>query len=107
MERMGPLIGVIGLLFVLVGLLYMMQIRRTVVIPEGFTTEYPTEIDMSTVTNPISKIMKKISTLSLHFANPTVWKEAIETSKHSFTDLARRQIEKDRQSKPDKIAKGD
>ena len=106
MTRIGPIIGVIGLLLVLTGLLYVIQKRRTVIIPEGFTTEYPTEIDMSTVTNPISKIIKKISTLSLHFANPEVWKTAIDTSKYSFTDLARRQIEKDRESSPDKIAKG-
>jgi len=93
MERIGLLIGIGSVALILLGILWLLQRGRTIEIPEGFTTEMATETD---VMNPITKIIKKVGALSLHFANPVLWKNTIETSKLSFTDLARRQIEEDK-----------
>uniref|UniRef100_A0A6C0DRK3 Uncharacterized protein n=1 Tax=viral metagenome TaxID=1070528 RepID=A0A6C0DRK3_9ZZZZ len=100
MERIRPLFGIGSVAVILVGILWLLQRGRTIEIPEGFTTEIDTAVD---VMNPITKIIKKVGALSLHFANPTLWKNTIETSKLSFTDLARRQIEQDKHAGADKI----
>jgi hypothetical protein len=101
MERIGPLIGIGAVALVLIGVLWIVQTRRAIEIPEGFTTEISADID--DLGNPITKIIKKVGALSLRFADPELWKTTIATSKLSFTDLARRQIEADR-VRDDKIA---
>ena len=103
MERIRPLIGIGSVALILVGILWLLQRGRTIEIPEGFTTEVDTEVD---VMNPITKIIKKVGALSLHFANPVLWKNTIETSKLSFTDLARRQSAEDKRAGADKIGDG-
>jgi hypothetical protein len=100
MERIRPLFGIGSVAVILVGILWLLQGGRTIEIPEGFTTERDVAVD---VMNPITKIIKKVGALSLHFANPVLWKTTIETSKLSFTDLARRQIEEEKRVGADKI----
>jgi len=94
MERIGPLIGIGAVALVLIGILWLVQGRRTIEIPEGFTTDMAANID--DLGNPITKIIKKVGALSLRFADPELWKTTIATSQLSFTDLARRQFEADR-----------
>ena len=96
MERLSLALGVVGITLVLFGILILIQKRRNVDIPEGFTTEYPATASINDLANPITTLIKKVGKISMHFANPTVWTDAFETSKLSFTDLARRQIEQDR-----------
>jgi hypothetical protein len=96
MERLSLALGIVGITLVLFGILILIQKRRNVDIPEGFTTEYPTEASINDLANPITTLIKKVGKISMHFANPTVWTDAFETSKLSFTDLARRQIEQDK-----------
>lgn len=103
MERVGPLIGIGSVALILIGILWLLQQGRTIEIPEGFSTEIAADLDGM---NPITKIIKKVGALSLHFANPVLWKNTIETSKLSFTDLARRQIEADKRQAGDKIDSG-
>ena len=104
MERIRPFIGIGAIALVLVGILWLVQRRRTIEIPEGFTTEISVDV-ADDLSNPISQIIKKVGALSLRFADPELWKTTIATSQLSFTDLARRQIESDRES-GDKIAQG-
>ena len=94
MERLSSLIGIGAVGLVLVGILWLVQGRRTIEIPEGFTAEM--KADIEDLGNPITKIIKKVGALSLRFADPELWKTTIATSQLSFTDLARRQIEADR-----------
>jgi len=103
MERIGPLIGIGSVALILVGILWVLQRGRTIEIPEGFTTEVDEAPD---VMNPITKIIKKVGALSLRFADPALWKKTLDRSNLSFTDLARRQIEEDKRSEADKIARG-
>ena len=77
------------------GILYIIQNKRVIYIPEGFSTEEYKEIDVSDIANPITKVMKKIGSMTMHFANPEIWKDAYEHSQMSITDLARKQIAKD------------
>jgi len=90
-------IALFALFLILFGILYIIQHKRRVVIPEGFTTEYES-IDLSSVGDPITKIIKKIGSMSAHFANPEIWKDAFNHSQMSLTDLARAQIAKDKQN---------
>jgi len=101
MDRLVLLIGIGGTALVLFGILYLVQKNRTIEIPEGFTTETAElpEAGATDLLNPISKIMKKVTSLSVFFSNPEVWKDVITTSKLSFTDRARKQIEDDRKAK--------
>lgn len=101
MERLRLLIGLGAVALVLIGILWIVRQDRTIEIPEGFTTE----VSVNDLGNPISQIIKKVGALSLRFADPELWKTTIATSRLSFTDLARRQIEADRES-GDKIAEG-
>jgi len=83
-----------GIFLILLGILYVLQKRRGIYVPEGFSNEsleYKQQ-DLTDITNPILKIIKKIGTLTAHFANPTVWSEAYRHSQMSVTDLARKQI---------------
>lgn len=104
MERIRLLIGVGAVSLVLVGILWLIQGDRTIEIPEGFTTDISVDV-ADNLGNPISQIIKKVGALSLRFADPELWKTTIATSRLSFTDLARRQIEADKKS-GDKIAEG-
>jgi hypothetical protein len=88
-------IALLGLFLILFGVLYIIQNKRRIVVPEGFTTDYE-HVDLSTIGDPITKIIKKISSMSAHFANPEVWKDAYSHSQMSLTDLARAQIAKDK-----------
>ena len=94
-------IALLGIFSILFGILYVIQHKRKIYLPEGFTTdsiEYK-GADVSDITNPISKVMAKLTTMSLHFANPEIWKDAYTHSQMSITDLARKQIAKDRAEK--------
>ena len=64
---------------------------------EGFTDDYP---DLSSVKdeNPLNRIVKKLGKLGIYLANPKVWKELYAHSQTSLTDLARKQIAKDKKS---------
>jgi len=84
-------IALFALFLILFGLLYILQNHRKIYIPEGFGTEYK-QPDLSDIANPISKIMAKIGTMTMHFANPELWKDAYTHSQMSITDLARKQI---------------
>jgi len=95
MERISLLIGIGSVMLVLFGVLYLVQKNRTIDIPEGFTTDIEVDID-DMHPNPISKVIKKVAALSLKFADPELWKEAIATSQLSFTERARQQILADR-----------
>ena len=90
-------IALICLFLILFGILYLFQHKRRIVIPEGFTTDYD-PVDLSTIGDPITKIIKKIGSMSAHFANPDVWKDAYSHSQMSLTDLARAQIAKDKKN---------
>lgn len=90
-------IALFGLFLILFGILYVIQHKRRIVIPEGFTTDYD-PVDLSAIGDPITKIIKKIGSMSSHFANPEVWKEAYNHSQMSLTDLARAQIAKDKKN---------
>jgi hypothetical protein len=90
-------IAIFGLFLILFGILYVIQHKRRIVIPEGFTTDYD-PVDLSTIGDPITKIIKKIGGMSAHFANPEVWKDAYNHSQMSLTDLARAQIAKDKKN---------
>ena len=95
MDTIGLTVGLVALVLVLAGALMVLQKKRTYYIPEGFTTEYPTDAG-GEVLNPITKILKKVGTLSLYFANPTVWFDVYKTSKMTPAELARMNIEKER-----------
>jgi len=84
-------IPLFGIFLILLGVLYILQKRRGIYVPEGFTTEYK-EQDLTDIKNPILKLIKKIGSLTAHFANPVVWSEAYMHSQMSITDLARKQI---------------
>ena len=90
-------IALFGLFLILFGALYIIQHKRRIVIPEGFTTDYE-PVDLSDIGNPITKIIKKIGSMSAHFANPEIWKDAYNHSQMSLTDLARAQIAKDKKN---------
>ena len=82
-------IAIVSLFLILFGLLHILQKYRV----EGFE-EYK-EQDLSDISNPILKVLKKIGTMTVFFANPSVWTDAYAHSQMSITDLARKQIEKD------------
>ena len=96
MDRLGVALGVIALSLTLFGVLIVLQRKRNRIIPEGFTTEYQQDPTINTISNPITKTLKQIGHLTVYFANPLVWKDAIDNSKLSITDLARKQIELDK-----------
>ena len=84
-----------ALLFVVLILLAIYLKKRHL---EGFTSdsfgyEKP---DLTSIQNPILKIMKKIGHMSSYLANPTLWKNAYAHSKMSAVELARIQIAKDK-----------
>ena len=87
-------IALLALFLILFGLLYILQNHRKIYIPEGFGTEYK-QPDLSDIGNPITKIISKIGSMTLHFANPELWKDAYAHSQMSITDLARKQIAAD------------
>ena len=94
-------IALLGIFLILLGILYILQKRRGIYIPEGFSNEsleYKQQ-DLTDIANPILKIIKKIGTLTAHFANPIVWTDAYKHSQMSITDLARKQIEIDAKQK--------
>jgi hypothetical protein len=91
-------VALFGIFLILLGILYVLQRRRGIYVPEGFSNEYKQQ-DLTDITNPILKIIKKIGTLTAHFANPVVWKDAFAHSQMSITDLARKQIEMDAKQK--------
>jgi hypothetical protein len=95
MDTIGVTVGLVALVLVLAGALMILQKKRTYYIPEGFTTEYPTDAG-GEILNPITKILKKVGTLSLYFANPTVWFDVYKTSKMTPAELARMNIEKEK-----------
>jgi hypothetical protein len=78
--------------------------KRKLVIPEGFTTEYESDPSLNNIANPITKTLKKIGHMSIFFANPMVWKEAIDNSQLSLADLARKQIKLDKERKANEEA---
>jgi hypothetical protein len=84
-------IALFGIFLILLGILHVLQKNRGIYVPEGFTSEY-TQQNLSDIKNPILKLIKKIGALTVHFANPVVWKEAYSHSQMSVTDLARKQI---------------
>jgi hypothetical protein len=98
MDRIGGAIGVLSLILVLLGILMVVERKRRLVIPEGFTNEYESDPSLNDITNPITKTLKKIGHMSVFFANPLVWKEAIDNSQLSLADLARKQIKLDKEA---------
>jgi len=89
MLNLHTTIAITGLFLILLGILYILQKNRI----EGFE-EYRQQ-DLSDISNPIFKVLKKIGSMTTFFANPAVWMDAYTHSQMSVTDLARKQIEQD------------
>ena len=87
-------IALLAIFLILFGALYILQNYRGIYLPEGFSNEYKQE-DVSGIANPILKVLKKIGSMTVFFANPTVWTDAYSHSQMSITDLARKQIAMD------------
>jgi hypothetical protein len=87
-------ISLIGLFVILLGILLIFQKDRLIDIPEGFANEQP-KTGIDDLTNPLIKVVKKLSKMTAYFANPEVWTDVYKHSQMSLTDLARSQIAKD------------
>lgn len=98
MDRLGVTIGVFALIIILIGVLIAIDKTRRIGVPEGFANEYESDPTLNDIANPITKTLKKIGHMSLFFVNPLVWKDAIENSNLSLTDLARKQIRLDKEA---------
>lgn len=94
---MSIVILYIFIFIILLTILYYIQNKRKIIVPEGFTSdsiEYPkSNFDIE---NPLLRIIKKLGVMSTYLINPTVWKDAYEHSKMSAVELARKQIAKDK-----------
>lgn len=82
---------IFGIFLILFGILYILQKHSFY---EGFE-EYKQQ-DVSNISNPILKVIKKIGSMTIFFANPKLWTDAYAHSQMSMTDLARKQIDQDR-----------
>ncbi len=85
-----------SLFLILAGVLIILQKKRTYYIPEGFVTEYPNSDELKTITNPITKTLKKLTSLSGFFMNIDNWKDVYKTYNMTPVELARMNIEKER-----------
>ena len=92
----GLLLSILSIMMILIGLLLIVTKSKPYYIPEGFTNEYPID-PLTEIQNPLVKIIKKLVHMSVYFANPTVWSNVYKTSQMSITELARKNIQKERE----------
>ena len=98
-KSLGLIIGIISIMLVLFGILHLVSRKKDFYLPEGFSNEsieYPIN-PLSEIKNPITKLIKKLGNMSVFFANPKVWVDVFQTSQMSLSDLARRNIKKEKE----------
>ena len=94
MRVAGLLLGIISITMILFGALLIVTKNNTYYLPEGFTSEaYPVD-PLSEIQNPVVKIMKKLGSMTMYFANPKVWTNVYRTSQMSAIELARDNIKR-------------
>lgn len=99
----GLILGLISIILILFGALHIVSNKKPYYLPEGFTTEaidstereYPTD-PLNEIKNPLLKIVKKLGKISLYFADPKIWIEAMKISKMSIKDLAIHNLNKEK-----------
>lgn len=91
-------LGLAAIVMILFGILIVLQKKRTYYIPEGFTTEYPADVEKN-IGNPIAKLIKKITHLSAYFINMENWKDVYTTSQMTPVELARRHLQEEANKK--------
>ena len=102
MKVTGLLLGLIAISLILFGAL-MVANSKWKPYYEGFTSEeaqsstiaYPTD-PLTEIQNPLMKIVKKLGSISMFFANPQVWVDVYRTSRMSPTELARLHIKNEK-----------
>jgi len=100
-KPLGLALGLISITMILFGVLIMVTKNKTYYLPEGFTSnsvEYPVN-PLSEIQNPLVKMIKKLGSMSVYFANPKVWSDVYKTSQMSITELARENIKKEKLAK--------
>lgn len=107
----GLLLGLIAISLILFGALMIANSKwKPYYLNEGFTdgpvgpvetvepvgpVNYPTD-PLTEIQNPLMKIVKKLGSISMFFANPQVWVDVYRTSRMSPTELARLHIKNEK-----------
>lgn len=99
MRVLGLVLAIISIAMILFGLLLILTKNNTYYLSEGFESEiYPVD-PLTEIQNPVLKLMKKLGSMTVYFANPKVWTDVYRTSQMSAADLARLNIKKERMNK--------